>query len=94
MRHAVARVEDHARHQPLGVKHKRGLDAALCVREPVLLEHRAYHFDAVFDRVQGRLGHQNFVFFRVYLHALVEAIVPQVFHVFPIFHDAVFQRVS
>mmetsp|Transcript_94634 Transcript_94634/g.289492 ORF Transcript_94634/g.289492 Transcript_94634/m.289492 type:complete len:291 (-) Transcript_94634:9-881(-) len=93
VRHAIARVHDHARGAAGGVERQHGLDGHVHRRHVEGLEHDLGHALPVRLRVQRRLGEQHRVLLRRNSELVVERMMPDLLHVVPIRHDAVLNRV-
>lgn len=91
---------DVVRHKPLQisisdeltlrVQRQHGLNRHVDAAKVVALQHDLAHLLAVLERVHGRLREEDLAPGRVDLHLLVEGVVPQMLHIIPLLHDAVF----
>jgi hypothetical protein len=70
------------------------LDGNVAGLEAVLFEHDLDHLLAVGERVHRGLGEEDLAFPGIDLELLEEGIVPHVFSILPVAHDAVIEWVG
>ena len=76
----------------LSVERQDGLDGNVRRVEFVLFKHHFEHLLAIVNWIEGRLGEQNSAVGGINLQLVVEGVVPNVAHVFPIAHNACRKR--
>mmetsp|Transcript_28081 Transcript_28081/g.90531 ORF Transcript_28081/g.90531 Transcript_28081/m.90531 type:complete len:362 (+) Transcript_28081:318-1403(+) len=94
VRHAVARVDDAAREEALGVEGQHGLDRHVAVGEAIGLEHVGHELAAVRQGIHRRLRQHDLKVLRIDPELLVEGVIPEQLHVVPVLHDPVLHGVG
>ena len=89
----VTGVQDGTGGTPGGVQGKHGLNVDVHGRDVKRLEHDLCHALAVGFGVQRGFRQENRVFFRGDAKFVVKGVVPDLFHIVPVGHDTVFDRV-
>ena len=87
---AIARVEHNTRCTTRGIERQNRLNVNVKRRRIKSFKHDLRHLFAVGFRVQGGLGEQDGVFFGGDAKFVVEGMVPDLFHIGSVGHDAVF----
>mmetsp|Transcript_88677 Transcript_88677/g.197125 ORF Transcript_88677/g.197125 Transcript_88677/m.197125 type:complete len:318 (-) Transcript_88677:278-1231(-) len=93
VRDTIAGVHHDPRSAAGGVQREHSLDRDVHGGHVERLEHDLRHPLAVGLRVQRRLGQQDGVLLGCDTQLVVEGVVPDLLHIIPVCHDAVFNRV-
>ena len=94
MRHAIADIHHDTGENSLSVERQNRLVSERTFVELKAFEHHFEHFLSIADRIERRFGEQNLALRWTDVHFLrTEQVRVNMFHIFPIIHDAILDRI-